>query len=171
MSIFSSKMFSLSTIAIVGFLCSTIVSASGWGSAHAASCVAERPYAGTATVVFDSNGSLVNFDQAQYAYVMCPIPDLSDKPANSFNWFGVYLESPLGFGVSARACAKYWGSSGHNCGGWTNSYAKGATTMTIDLSSWATNPWDFKYVEIALPPSSSGLSSSASKFYGYIYTY
>jgi hypothetical protein len=171
MTALTSKTLLISTVVIAGTLYGATASAWGWGRAAAASCVAEKPYTGSAMVVTDNDGSLVNYSQLETAYVMCAVPDLSDKQANLFTWLGVYGESPQGFGVSARACVKFWGYSGHQCGSWVNSYVTGNYGMSVDLAIWSTYPGDFKYLEIALPLSSSGLSSGASKFQGYAYNY
>jgi len=171
MNLLTSKTLLITTVIIAGTLCGTTASAWGWGRAAAASCVAEKPYTGSAMVVTDNDGNLVNYSKLETAYVTCAVPDLSDKQPNLFTWLGVYGESPQGFGVTARACVKFWGYSGNRCGPWVISYAKGNFGMSVDLTIWSTYSNDFKYLEIALPLSSSGLRSGASKFQGYAYNY
>jgi hypothetical protein len=100
----------------------------------------------------------------------CPIID--DGYLAKGNVVGAYVDVYDGTNsasVDARTCITYSYAPGGSCGPANSSSASGIgmNTLWLDVSSWTSNPWDYGYILVNLPPAQSGHASGVHGYYLY----
>ena len=117
-----------------------------------------------------SNTEAIGNGGAAAMRMACPILDdgYLSKGNLSGGWVDVYDGTSVA-GVDARACVTYSYYLGGSCGPATVSSMSGVTmsSLVIDRSVWISNPWEYGYLLINLPPAQNGRVSEVHGYYLY----
>ncbi len=133
-----------------------------WARVHPVHCRADDTYSTYGDGMWLTNPG----NTGHAATVHCPLPDDSNMPATSITGTTVNLWSAQGWS-DAQICVTFWGGGGGACGPYVQQYTStGGGTVQLSIPSgvgaWlaANYPYDYPYVQIAMPQALSGYQSS-----------
>jgi hypothetical protein len=117
-----------------------------------------------------SNTGAIGNGGAAAMRMVCPI--LDDSALSKASLYGAYIDVYDGTSAAstdARSCITYGYTLGGSCGPATVSSAPGmgVSALYLNIAVWQSNPSDYGYILVNLPPAQSGRASAVHGYYLY----